>query len=214
LLAARCRASVVVGPIAGRAEAVHDAHEPPQTNCTCGVYAAKTFHDLCSVGYAKCGIHGEVYLWGTVVEHELGWRAQFAYPKTLFLLPDLIPSDTKEMESRLEALAAYGTDIFIVGHGQSIPLCRKGSGFDAAGLDYLIGKRTQYYARRQRDRTLMRGDRVAVLGRGIAVVEHADDTEVHALLSNRSVLRMRRDDIVWNQQNVRWETEVVAPNGV
>jgi len=166
------------------------------------------------VGYAKCGIHGEVYLWGTVVEHELGWRAQFAYPKTLFLLPDLIPSDTKEMESRLEALAAYGTDIFIVGHGQSIPLCRKGSGFDAAGLDYLIGKRTQYYARRQRDRTLMRGDRVAVLGRGIAVVEHADDTEVHALLSNRSVLRMRRDDIVWNQQNVRWETEVVAPNGV
>jgi hypothetical protein len=40
LLAARCRASVVVGPLAGRAEAVHDAHEPPQTNCTCGVYTA------------------------------------------------------------------------------------------------------------------------------------------------------------------------------
>jgi len=41
------------------------------------------------------------------------------------------------------------------------PLCQKGSGFDAAGLDYLIGKRTQYYARRQQDRPLMRGDRVA-----------------------------------------------------
>jgi hypothetical protein len=48
---------------------------------------------------------------GAVVEHEHGWRAQFAYPKTLFLPPDLIPSDTKEMESRLEALAAYSTDI-------------------------------------------------------------------------------------------------------
>jgi len=148
------------------------------------------------------------------VEHELGWRAQFAYPKTLFLPPDLIPSDTKEMESRLGALAAYGTDIFIVGGGQKIPLCRKGSGFDAAGLDYLIGKRTQYYARRQRDRTLMRGDRVAILGRGIAVVEHVDSTWIQAVVWNRIMLRMRRDDIVWNQQNVRWETEVLAPNGI
>ena len=119
-------------------------------------------------------------------------------------------SDTKEMESRLEALAAYSTDIFIVGGGQSIPLCRRGSGFDAAGLDYLIGKRTQYYARRQRDRTLMRGDRVAVLGRGIAVVEYADDTEVHALLSNRSVLRIARKEIVWDERNMRWETDANA----
>jgi hypothetical protein len=213
-LAARCRASVVVGTIAGRAEAVHDAHEPPQANCTCGVYASKSLEQLLTTVYAKCGIHGEVYLWGTVVEHELGWRAQFAYPKTLFLPPDLIPSDTKEMESRLEALAAYSTDIFIVGGGQSIPLCRKGSGFDAAGLDYLIGKRTHYYDRRQRDRTLMRGDRVAVLGRGIAVVERADETEVHALLRNRIMLRIARKCIRWDGQNMRWEAEVLAPNGV
>ncbi len=207
LLAARCRASVVAGPIAGRAEAVHDAHEPPQTNCTCGVYAVKTLHHFRSAGYERYGIHGEVYLWGTVVEHELGWRAQFAYPKTLFLPSDLIPSDTKEMESRLEALAAYSTDIFIVGGGQSIPLCRKGSGFDAAGLDYLIGKRTHYYDRRQRDRTLVRGDRVAVLGRGIAVVERADETEVHALLRNRIMLRIARKCIRWDGQNMRWETD-------
>jgi hypothetical protein len=95
--------------------------------------------------------------------------------------------------------------------GRKIPLCRKGSGFDAAGLDYLVGKRTEYYVRRQRDRTLMKGDRVAVLGRGIAVVEHADDAEVHALLGNKPILRMRRNDIVWNRQNMRWETEVSAP---
>src|ERR1039458_4579122 len=138
---------------------------------------------------------------GERVEHELGWRAQFAYPKSLFLPPDLIPSDTKEMESRLEALAAYSTDIFIVGGGQSIPLCRRGAGFDAAGLDYLIGKRTQYYARRQRDRTLMRGDRVAVPGRGIAVVEYADDTEVHAVLWNTDMVRIGRREIVWDERH-------------
>jgi hypothetical protein len=174
------------------------------------VYASKSLEQLLTTGYAKCGIHGEVYLWGTVVEHELGWRAQFAYPKTLFLPSDLIPSDTKEMECRLGALAAYGTDIFIVGHGQKIPLCLRGSGFDAAGLDYLIGKRTQYYARRQRDRTLMRGDRVAVLGRGIAVVERVDGKEVHVVVLNKCTLRIAREEIVWDGRNMRWETDANA----
>jgi preprotein translocase subunit YajC len=144
------------------------------------------------------------------VEHELGWRAQFAYPKTLFLPPHLIPSDTKEMEARLGVLAAYDTDIFMLGGGRKIPLCRRGLGFDASGLDYLIAKRTQYYVRRQRDRTLMKGDRVAVLG-GIAVVEHADETEVEALLGNKTILRMRRNDIAWNRQNMRWEAKDLAP---
>ena len=43
----------------------------------------------------------------------------------------------------------------------------------------------------------MRGDRVAVLGRRIAVVEHADETGVEALL-NKTILRMRSNDIAWN----------------
>jgi len=180
-------------------------------DCTCGVYAAKNITHLRQFGYEGRGISGEVYLWGAVVEHELGWRAQFAYPKTLFLPPELIPPDTKEMEARLEALAAFHTDVFITRGGESIPLCRRGLGFDAAGLDYLIGRRTEFYVRRQRDRTLMKGDRVAVLGRGIAVVEHADDTEVHATLSSRIMLRMRRKDIGWNRQNMRWEAKDLAP---
>jgi hypothetical protein len=139
------------------------------------------------------------------VKHELGWRAQFAYPKSLVLPSDLIPSDTKEMELRLGALAAYDIDIFMLGGGRKIPLCRKGSGSDAAGLDYLIGKRTEYYVRRQRDRALMKGDRVAVLGRGIAVVEQIDGKQVQVALGNRIVLRIARKEIVVNEQNNRWE---------
>ena len=185
---------------------MHDAHEPPQTDCTCGVYAAKNIEHLRQLGYEGRGIRGEVHLWGTVVEHERGWRAQFAYPKSLVLQPDAIPSDTKEMEARLGALAAYDTDIFIVGWGQSIPLCRRGLGYDAAGLDYLIGKRTQYYVRRQRDRTLMKGDRLAVLGRGISVVEQVDDKWIQAVVLNKCVLRIARKHISWNDQNMRWET--------
>jgi len=200
-------------PLAAKCGAgnAHDGHDAPQANCTCGVYAAKNLEHLRQLGYEGRGIRGEVHLWGAVVEHELGWRAQLAYPKSLVLPPELIPSDTREMESRLGALAAYDIDIFMLGGGRKIPLCRKGSGFDAAGLDYLIGKRTGYYVRRQRDRTLMKGDRVAIVGRGIAVVEQADDTEVHVLLRSRIMLRMRRKDIVWNRQNMRWEAEASAP---
>lgn len=200
-------------PLAAKCGAgkAHHAHESPHLDCTCGVYAAKNLEHLRQLGYEGRGIRGEVHLWGTVVEHEFGYRSEFAYPKTLFLPPDAIPSDTKKMESRLEALAEYRADVFIVGGGRKIPLCRKGSGFDAAGLDYLIEKRTEYYSRRKRDRTLMRGDRVAVLGRGIAVVEQADDTEVQALLRNRITLRIARREIRWDQRNTRWEAETSAP---
>ena len=54
--------------------------------CTCGIYAYKTQQG------AEWGdnrpetdnhIWGEVWLWGRVVEHEKGYRAQYAYPKSL-----------------------------------------------------------------------------------------------------------------------------------
>jgi hypothetical protein len=48
---------------------------------------------------------------------------------------------------------------------------------------------------------------VALLGRGIAVVEQTDDREVVVVLWNRHGLRIARKDIVLNQQNMRWECE-------
>jgi hypothetical protein len=136
-LAARCRASAVVGTIAGRVEG-HDSHEAPQAKCTCGVYAAKSLEHLRKNGYDRCGIYGEVCLWGTVVEHERGWRAQLAYPKNLFLSPDALLFTLAEIWSRLQALIHYGSDIFVLDNDQTIFLWGKRSGFDAAGLDCLI----------------------------------------------------------------------------
>jgi len=141
-----------------------------------------------------------------VVEHTLGWRAQFAYPKSLFLPHDAIPFTLTEIEARLRTLIAFDTEIFIFGEHESICFWKNGSGFDAAGLDYVIKTRKDYYIRRQRERTLKKGDRVAVLGRGIAVVEQADDKEALVVL-NRLVLRIACKDIVLNQQNMRWECE-------
>ena len=49
----------------------------------------------------------------------------------------------------------------------------------------------------------MPGDRIAV-GRGIAVVEHADAHEVRAP-RNRGTLRLLRKYIAWDDINSRWE---------
>jgi hypothetical protein len=51
-------------------------HTPPHGDCSCGIYSAKSLDQLRTIGYAERGVRGEVYLWGTVVEHKLGWRAQ------------------------------------------------------------------------------------------------------------------------------------------
>ena len=48
---------------------------------------------------------------------------------------------------------------------------------------------------------------MAVLGRGIAVVEQAAEKEALVVLWNRLVLRIARKDIVLNRQNTRWECE-------
>jgi preprotein translocase subunit YajC len=184
---------------------VHDARELPHPNCTCGVYAAKNLEHLRQFGYQRRGIHGEVYLWGTVVEHKLGWRAQFAYPKSLFLPPDAIPFTLTEIDARLKTLIAFGTDIFILGEYESICFWKNGSGFDATGLDYVIKTRKEYYVRRQLERILKKGDRVALLGRGIVVVEQADEQDTVLVLGNKLELRIARKDIVFNQHNLRWE---------
>jgi hypothetical protein len=60
-------------------------HEPPHEKCTCGIYALAQgfpYYDYGGNGYA---VFGEINLWGRVIEGERGYRAQYAYPKQLFL---------------------------------------------------------------------------------------------------------------------------------
>jgi hypothetical protein len=47
---------------------------------------------------------------------------------------------------------------------------------------------------------------VAVLGRGIAVVEHVDSKWIFAAVWNKCELRIARKEIVWDERNMRWET--------
>jgi hypothetical protein len=68
-----------------RMEAVclHHAHAAPDIACTCGVWALPTIDKARAIGAVS--MFGEVYLWGRVIEFEQGYRAQYAYPKALFL---------------------------------------------------------------------------------------------------------------------------------
>jgi hypothetical protein len=67
--------------------ACRKAHEPPGEGCTCGIYALSEsepwpYYDFKGPGYA---VWGTVLLWGTVIRGERGYRAQYAYPRELFL---------------------------------------------------------------------------------------------------------------------------------
>ena len=210
-LAAGCRVFV------GRVENANDAHDAPQEKCTCGVYAAKNLEHLHRAGYGGYGICGEVCLWGKVIEHERGWRAQLAYPKNLFLSQDALPFTLAEIQSRLKMLTTYRIDIFVADPKGNIPLWAKESGYSPAALDYLIERSKQDHDRRRQERTLKKGDRVAILGRGIAVVEQAGDREVDAVLWSKNVVRIDRKEIVWDERNMRWETNlsgVSQPNRI
>lgn len=66
-------------------------------------------------------ISGQVYLWGLIVEHESGYRAQFAYPKCLYLdrkkddeirmvasnykIPAIEPPDSRKLLEELDRMA-------------------------------------------------------------------------------------------------------------
>jgi hypothetical protein len=56
-------------------------HLAPDQDCECGIYAWKRAPRKPDPGFA----YGRVGLWGLVVEHEFGYRAQFAYPLEVWL---------------------------------------------------------------------------------------------------------------------------------
>lgn len=154
-----------------------------EKRCSCGIYAAKSEQHLSDIRYVRNEeVHGEVYLWGRVWDHELGYRAQFAYPKKLVLPWDIV-SNPDELE-RLNSLIAYGVDIFIPAPTpdladpfplrQDIPLWAKASGYDQAGLDWITERHKWRCWRCARERNLNAGDKVSV-GERYRATHHSHD---------------------------------------
>lgn len=205
-LQAGCRASSSA-TFVGRAHAAHLSHDAPQFDCTCGIYGTKNLDRLRTTQYWQYGsVHGEVSFWGSVVEHQQGFRAEFAYPKTLHLSSEMLPVTLRAIQTRIQALGGYGCDLFIAHDNSNIPLWRKVSGLDAAGLEFLMSRSQEWYVERSRERAIKPGDRIAVRGRGIALVEQVIDGHVRAKLWNKRMLSIGYKCIRWDEQNMRWET--------
>lgn len=120
-----------------------NSHQAPQMHCRCGIYAAKELDQLQDMGlYLQClavcpsHVFGEVYLWGVLVEHTLGWRAQFAYPKNLVVPLEMIPLNANMEWFRSQPWLAYDVDVFLANGTKRIPLWFRESGYQHIGLDY------------------------------------------------------------------------------
>jgi len=117
------------------------------------------------------------------------------------------------MDTRLRNLTPFGADIFILHDHQRIALWKKESGYDATGLEYLIADRETYYVRHLNELTIERGDRVAILGRGIGLVKDTSPREVTVVLGKLAPLRIARKEIIRDQQNNRWEWNPITTEG-
>src|SRR5215467_1678244 len=129
-------------PFRAECRDVHGRHRAPELYCRCGVYAAKNLNVL--QGMFGVGgrmfpwnggfIFGEVYLWGVVVEHELGWRAQFAYPKSLVLPIRMMLTHEHIQKFCSDKLIPYGVDLYFANGDELIPLWSKSRGYQSEGF--------------------------------------------------------------------------------
>ena len=108
-------------------------HAAPATSCSCGVWAVQTPTHAASAldiyGRSWKPIHrvlGRVSLWGTIVEHDRGWRAELAYPAELFIpRRRLHGPDVPDVDALAQALSAYDVPIHVVEAGARGTLARE-----------------------------------------------------------------------------------------
>jgi hypothetical protein len=65
-------------------------HDAPASDCKCGIYAVKVpslrlYLPETLAWTELVPVVGRVFLWGSVHEHAAGWRAERAYPESLFV---------------------------------------------------------------------------------------------------------------------------------
>ena len=89
-------------------------HRAPALGCRCGLYGAK---DAVVLERTRSpAVIGTVALWGRIIEHELGYRAEFGYPQRLRLI-------CPECFWRREQLGANATVVALLPRGTAVPLC-------------------------------------------------------------------------------------------
>ncbi|MGH2749347.1 MAG: hypothetical protein ACRDK3_00465 [Actinomycetota bacterium] len=93
-------------------------HSSPGRDCGCGVYALNDMMTAVQLaeshathgGRFMAVVLGEVSLWGRVVVAQRGYRAAFAYPGRLWVVPDGFKKSRQSDEGVIEGLEHYGVE--------------------------------------------------------------------------------------------------------
>lgn len=86
----------------------------PAAECHCGIYAARgldTLKELATPNVRVPLVVGKVALWGRVIPAERGYRAQYGYPKRLWLVWESLEPLEQPGARRVELAAAYGVPV-------------------------------------------------------------------------------------------------------
>lgn len=67
-------------------EMTRNNHPVPNENCSCGYYVASDEKKLMGKGFYPYAIIAETAMWGKIVVHEKGWRAQYIYPTSFHVV--------------------------------------------------------------------------------------------------------------------------------
>lgn len=89
-------------------------HRAPELGCACGIYGTRTTDLLRRT--KDPAVIGRVALWGRVIQHELGYRAELAYPQRLRLVCYLCFWQWGTTGSKTEVVARLS-------RGRLVPLC-------------------------------------------------------------------------------------------
>lgn len=92
----------------------HRRHHAPTRDCSCGLYAVR---DPDQLRHARSpAVIGTVALWGRVVEHTIGWRAEYGYPQRLTLVCHVCLFQVGPLSSRPD-------QVMVSRDGGLVPLC-------------------------------------------------------------------------------------------
>ena len=92
--------SVVVDVLWPRCQPLEAEDLPPVGSVTRGpgIYAAKTKDGALRARFGwSCSVYGTVALWGNVVEHQDGYRAQYAYPQRVWCRNERVAQELRRL---------------------------------------------------------------------------------------------------------------------
>jgi hypothetical protein len=121
------------------------AHRSPEPGCTCGLHAMKEPRRLAR-GNRGAGVVGRVAMWGRVLEHSRGFRAEFAYPSRLRLICSTClarrrfpgaPDRVFDLGGWLRPLCAEHASRFRASSPWTDPLAIEGELLDTYGIEVL-----------------------------------------------------------------------------